>query len=293
MGQERREYQVQSKTHFQLVDTTLRDGEQTAGIVFSPEEKIKMAKALDQAGIPWIEAGIPAMGRREQETLKFMLSLPLQATLIAWNRAEPEDIQASVDCGFSTIHLSLPVSDLHIVHKLRKSREWVLERLQKALELVKSYGCTAFVGAEDASRADPQFLLQFADTAARYGAERLRYADTVGCLDPFDTFSRIRYLVDRCSLPVEFHGHNDFGLATANTLSAFHGGAALASVTISGIGERAGNASLEEVATSMAYLYKFSGGIRLHDLPELTHLVSEASGRPINPYRSVVTAING
>ncbi|MCL6456794.1 MAG: homocysteine methyltransferase [Gorillibacterium sp.] len=283
---------MQANTRFQLVDTTLRDGEQTAGVVFSPEEKIKMAVALDQAGIRWIEAGIPAMGKREQETLRSMLALPLKATLIAWNRAESEDIKASVACGFSTIHLSLPVSDLHIQHKLRKSREWVLERLQSVLELTKSFGCTAFVGAEDASRADPEFLLTYADTAARFGAERLRYADTVGSLDPFETFNRVKYLVERCSLPIEFHGHNDFGLATANTLAAFHGGAALASVTISGIGERAGNASLEEVAASMAHLYKFSGGIQLQALPKLAQMVSAASGRPIKPYRSVLTALN-
>lgn len=283
---------MQSPIQFQLVDTTLRDGEQTAGVAFSPEEKIRMAMALDQAGIPWIEAGIPAMGRREQETLKALLALPLKSALIAWNRAEPEDIRASVSCGFSLIHVSLPVSDLHIEHKLRKSREWVLKRLEESLELIRSYGCTAFAGAEDASRADPEFLLRYAETAARHGAGRLRYADTVGCLDPFDTFNRVRYLVDRCSLPVEFHGHNDFGLATANTLSAFHAGAALASVTISGIGERAGNASLEEVAASMACLYKLQGGIRLDMLPVLTRLVSEASGRPFHSGGSLLAALN-
>lgn len=281
-----------SKVQFELVDTTLRDGEQAAGVVFSPEEKLKMVTMLDQAGIPWIEAGIPAMGRREQETLKSMLALPLKSALIAWNRAKSEDIQASVSCGFSYIHVSLPVSDLHIAHKLRKSRDWVLEQLRHVLELIDSLGCTAFVGAEDASRAEPGFLLQYAETAARYGAKRIRYADTVGCLDPFETFNRIRYLVDRCSLPVEFHGHNDFGLATANTLSAFHAGASMASVTVSGLGERAGNASLEEVASAMASLYKLPGGIHLHDLPELTRFVSEAIGRPLHSFQSVVAAMN-
>ncbi|QWU13281.1 homocitrate synthase NifV [Paenibacillus sophorae] len=284
---------MQSGVQFELVDTTLRDGEQTAGVVFSPEEKMNIVKALDRAGIRWIEAGIPAMGERERETLGQLLSLPLNSILIAWNRANLDDIKASVACGFSYIHMSLPVSDLHIEHKLGKSREWVLERLREVLGFTKSLGCTAFVGAEDASRADPEFLLRYADTAASCGAERLRYADTVGCLDPFETFRRIRHLTERCLLPVEFHGHNDFGLATANTLSAFHGGAALASVTVTGIGERAGNASLEEVAASMAYLYQLGADIRMESLPELTRLVSEASGRPDTHYRSVFTAING
>lgn len=190
---------MQSGVQFELVDTTLRDGEQTAGVVFSSEEKVNIAKALDRTGIRWIEAGIPAMGERERETLRQLLSLSLDSALIAWNRADLNDIKASVSCGFSYIHMSLPVSDLHIVHKLRKSREWVLERLRQALEYTKSLGCTAFVGAEDASRADPEFLLRYADTAARCGAERLRYADTVGCLDPFETFRRIRHLTERCA----------------------------------------------------------------------------------------------
>ena len=277
----------------QLVDTTLRDGEQAPGVVFSPEERLALASALDGAGIRWIEAGIPAMGSREQETLRAMLALPLAATLIAWNRADPADIRASVACGFSTLHFSLPVSDLHIRHKLGKSREWVLERLQNLLQLTDSMGCTAFVGAEDASRADPEFLLVYAETAATYGARRLRYADTVGCLDPFETFNRVNHLAERTMLPLEFHGHNDFGLATANTLAAFRAGAALASVTVSGLGERAGNASLEEVAASLAQLYGIREGIRLGDLPRLAELVAAASGRPQRPWPSVLSALNG
>lgn len=280
------------KSGFQIVDTTLRDGEQSAGVIFSTEEKIKMACALDKAGIKWIEAGIPAMGKNEQEVLKLLLALPLKASLIAWNRAEINDIRASIDCGFSYIHISLPVSDLHIDYKLKKNREWVLQRLKIALEYVKSYGCTAIVGAEDASRADSEFFLKFSDVAAEFGAERIRFADTVGCLDPFKTFENLKNLVSRCALPIEFHGHNDFGIATANTLAAFQAGAGFASVTLAGIGERAGNAPLEELATSLEKIYGYNSGINLGDLANLSDLVSLASGRPLFSYKPIVGVIN-
>jgi len=279
------------KTGFQIVDTTFRDGEQSAGVVFSTEEKINMAIALDRAGVTWIEAGTPAMGKDEQETLRSLLALPLRATLIAWNRANLEDIRASLSCGFSCIHISLPVSDLHIVQKLKKDREWVIKRLKTALQLVQSYGCAITVGAEDASRADPDFFLQFADVAARYGTIRIRFADTVGCLDPFTTFERLLDLVGRCSLPIEFHGHNDFGLATANTLAAFQAGTAFASVTLAGIGERAGNASLEEVVASLEKFYGYHCGVDSSHLGSLADLVAKASARPLFPYRPVVGSI--
>lgn len=275
----------------EIVDTTLRDGEQKAGVVFSPEERLRIASGLSRAGIRWIEAGIPAMGNEERETLRAMMELRLAAELIAWNRAERSDIQSSADCGFTYVHMSLPVSDLHIEHKLRKSREWVLERLREMLDFTRSLGCTPFVGAEDASRADPEFLLRYAEAAAAGGAERLRFADTVGCLDPFETFRAVRYLTDRSILPVEFHGHNDFGLAAANTLSAFQAGAAMASVTVSGIGERAGNAALEEVASAVRTLFQLDTGVRLSELPALSDLVARASGRQAAYGRSVLGAI--
>lgn len=277
---------------FQIVDTTLRDGEQSAGVVFSMEEKMNITLGLDRAGVRWIEAGIPAMGKKEQETLRLLLALPLQATLIAWNRAVPDDIRASLSCGFSCIHISLPISDLHIRYKLKKDREWVIRSLDTALKLVKSYGCSMIVGAEDASRAEPEFFLRFADTAARLGAMRIRFADTVGCLEPFTTLASLRDLVSRCPLPIEFHGHNDFGLASANTLAAFQAGAGFASVTLSGIGERAGNASLEEVAVSLSALYGYNAGINLSVLPSLADFVVQASGRPLFLYKPVVGSLS-
>lgn len=259
-----------------VVDTTLRDGEQTAGLVFSADEKVEIAKALDKAGVFAIEAGIPAMGQEEQEAMKAILSLGLKTQVVAWNRACLQDILMAVNCGFSCIHVSVPVSDLHIQYKLGKSREWVLRSFEEALSYARSFGCRVFAGAEDASRADEGFFLQVAEVAAKMGAERIRFADTVGCMDPFRIYGIMRRLGKRCMLPIEVHLHNDFGLAAANTVSAVRAGVRLVSVTVGGIGERAGNASLEQIVEVLNGLKGYDAGIDREMLPELTKLVAGA-----------------
>ncbi|XEQ94535.1 2-phosphonomethylmalate synthase [Sporomusa carbonis] len=220
------------------------------------------------------------MGAEEQEALRGILALPLTATITAWNRAVKEDIEASVACGFSFLHISVPASDLHIRHKLRKTREWVLAGLRQAIQLARSYGCDVSVGAEDASRADPEFFLQIADIAAKLEARHIRYADTVGCLEPFSVFDNISNLAARCPLAIEFHGHNDFGLATANTFAAVKAGARLVSATVRGLGERAGNADLEQIVTVLERLGGYSMGISTENLLFLNALVERAAVRP-------------
>ena len=270
-----------------IVDTTLRDGEQSPGIVFSAQDKLNIAIALDRAGVEWIEAGVPIMGEEEQEAMKLVLAAPLGAKMIAWNRAFKEDVLSSISCGFSYIHISVPVSDLHITQKIKKSREWVLAQLQEAINLAHSFGCVVSVGAEDASRADLDFFLQVAQVAEKMGAIRIRYADTVGCLTPFSTDVIFKELIPRCPLPVEVHMHNDFGLATANTLVALDAGALFASTTVAGIGERAGNASFEEVVSGLHALYGIDTGIDVTAFKDLSKLVMGASQRNIFPYQPV------
>lgn len=261
------------KRPFEIVDTTLRDGEQSAGLVFSPEEKITIARTLNSAAVPWIEAGTPAMGAGEQRTLSRLFELGLHSGLIAWNRANSKDILASIECGFTWIHISLPVSDLHIYNKLKKNRVWVLEQLKRAIAFAKDRGCDVTVGAEDSSRADPEFFLEFARTAAKSGACRIRYADTVGCLEPFSAYRQLKYIVKSCPLPIEFHGHNDFGLALANTLAAFKAGAGYASGTVSGIGERAGNVSLQELGRALKTVHCYDCGIDAAKLDRIERVV--------------------
>jgi homocitrate synthase NifV len=270
---------------FEIIDTTLRDGEQTAGVVFTDKEKIEIVLGLDKANVKWIEAGIPAMGKEECETLKKLLKLPIKAKLIAWNRAQLEDIKMSIACGFKYVHISLPVSDLHIEWKLKKSREWVLERLRMCLIYLRDQGITAIVGAEDASRADLKFFIQYAELAARYGAIRIRYADTVGCLDPFRLLEHMDTIIKQTTLPIEIHAHNDFGLALANTMAAYRAGAEFASVTVTGIGERAGNASMEETAVSLKKFYNYDCGIYLEALPALAEEIEKASQKTRFAYK--------
>lgn len=227
-----------------IIDTTLRDGEQAAGVVFGIEDKILIARWLDAIGVDFIEAGIPAMGEIEQRSLKKLAEINLKAKLITWNRARKCDILQSIQCGFKLIHISVPASDIQIRYKLQKDRHWVLGQLREVLSFARQQGCQFSVGAEDASRADLFFLTQLAQEAEKLGATRLRVADTVGILDPFRTFEMIHFLRRKVSIPIEFHGHNDFGLATANALAAYKAGALWINTTAGGLGERAGNTSL-------------------------------------------------
>ncbi|QDR79863.1 homocitrate synthase [Sporomusa termitida] len=259
-----------------IVDTTLRDGEQAAGLVFSQAEKLAIARALDRVGVFAIEAGTPAMGVEEQSALQAIVEAGLSARVIAWNRAVRQDILTSVQCGFSFIHISVPVSELHLTYKLKTTREAILQQLADSVAYARSFGCTISVGTEDASRADEAFFLQVAEAAARTGAEYIRYSDTVGCLEPLQTYEIMQRLVKKSPLPLEIHVHNDFGLATANTLAAIQAGVLMASATVCGIGERAGNAALEQIAGVLTELYGHETGIDRKLLPDLTRLVAQA-----------------
>lgn len=269
-----------------FVDTTLRDGEQAPGVAFTVKEKVQIAKMLDSLGVDQIEAGIPAMGSPEVEAIKEIAGLGLKAVVSTWNRMTIGDIKASLACGIKHIHVSAPVSDIHIKYKLQKNRTWVMESMKRALSYAREHQCKVTVGAEDASRADLEFLISFACHARREGAERLRFADTLGVLDPFRTKKMIKQLVERTGMAIEFHGHNDFGMATANTLAAFKGGARYLSTTITGIGERAGNCSFEEAVCALEGLEKLGLKFDRVLLSRICSYVNRAAGRA-GPLRGV------
>lgn len=271
-----------------LVDTTLRDGEQTAGVVFSNGEKLRIARMLDNLGVHQIEAGIPVMGGDEKEVIREIVSYNLQSSIMAWNRANVDDIRHSLDCGVDAVAISISTSDIHIAHKLNTTREKVIENMTRAVEFARQHDLYISVNAEDASRSDMDFLIEFARQAQAFGANRLRFCDTIGVLEPFKTYQIISDLIEKTGMDIEMHTHNDFGMATANALAGLKAGARFIGVTVNGLGERAGNAALEEVAMALKYLFGVNMGVNTKDFRNLCEYVARASGRQLYPGKPIV-----
>ena len=274
--------------NIKVLDTTLRDGEQTPGVSLTSNEKLRIAHKLDEIGIDYIEAGSAITSQGERESIKEITKQGFNAEILSFSRPLTVDIDYCLECDVDAVNLVVPTSDLHIKDKLNTSRDELLELSNNAVDYCKDHGLAVELSAEDASRSDVDFLKVVYGNAIDHGVDRICVCDTVGILTPDDSYELFNHLND-FSVPVACHCHNDFGLAVANTLAALKGGASEIHTTINGIGERAGNTSFEECVVSINRLLpQFDTNIRINEIYDVSKLVARLTGVYIQPNKAIV-----
>jgi D-citramalate synthase len=251
------------------------------------DEKLAIAQGLDSLGVDVIEAGSAMTSEGERMAIKAVADFGLQAEICSYVRARTADIDTALGCDVDSVHLVIPVSDLHIKCKLKSDRMSVIDQAVLATEYAKDHGLIVELSGEDASRADQDYLASVYTAGIEAGADRLAFCDTVGVLVP-EVTAEIFSRMSKLGAPISVHCHNDFGMATANTLAALRAGASQAHVTVNGIGERAGNASLEEVVMTLESLYRIDTGIKCQDIYQLSRLVSRMTGLPMAVNKAIV-----
>ncbi|MCD7782201.1 MAG: homocitrate synthase family protein [Methanosphaera sp.] len=271
-----------------IYDTTLRDGEQTPGVSFTKEEKLDIAHSLDELGIPQIEAGFPQVSKNEQQSVKAIANEGLDANIICLTRTKKSDIDCALDADVDGIITFMGLSDLHIEVKIKKSREEVNQICMDAVDYGKDHGLFVAFSAEDATRTELPKLLDIYKQAQDHKADRIHVADTTGSINPYAMEYMISALRKELDLDIAVHCHNDFGMAVANSIAGIRGGATSISTTVNGIGERAGNASLEELIMALKLLYDKDLGFNTEVISSLSKKVSEYSKIPVPDSKAVV-----
>ena len=274
-----------------IFDTTLRDGEQTPGVALTPEQKLAIAQKLDTLGVDAIEAGFPIVSDGEMKAIKSIAAANLRAEICGLARTEKKDIDAAISAGLKYVHIFIATSDIHLKYKLKITREQALAKAIEAVQYAKSLGVQVEFSAEDATRTDRDFLKKIFKAVTEVGADRIDIPDTVGYSTPQYLAAITKDTIEATHLPVSVHCHNDFGLAVANAISAIQAGAQCAHVTINGIGERAGNASLEELVMSLQCLQfetKYETNIDTKLLYETSRYISKIVGVQVQPNKAIV-----
>jgi len=272
-----------------ISDCTLRDGEQQPGVVFGPEDKMRLAQALDEIGIPEIEVGMPSVSQQEQEAIKAIAKAGLKAKIRVLCMAIKADIDLAVSCGAQVAVVSLPSGYLQIEHKLKWPEERILETAVNLTNYAHEQGLYVVFSPMDTTRSDPDFLERYLKTVVKDGyVDRVRITDTTGATMPLAIKYLVKKLAEITHRPIEIHTHDDFGLATANILAGLEAGASVASTTLNGLGERAGNARTEEVALALRMLYNVDLGLKLENLYQVSRLLQEITGIKMPPHKAVV-----
>lgn len=271
-----------------IFDTTLRDGEQTPGVALLPEEKLEIARQLDILGVDSIEAGFPITSKGEIEAIKLITKENLRAETVGLARTVQKDIDAALTCDVDCIHAFIATSEIHMKKKLEMTQEKVIEKAVESISYIKDHGIKCEFSAEDATRSELGFLKRIYKAVVDVGADRLDIPDTVGVSIPRSIFNLVTEVKKVVDVPIALHCHNDLGLAVANSLAGVEAGAQELHVTVNGLGERAGNASLEEVALALYAFYGVETGINLKEIYKTSSLVSKLTGIRLSPTKAVV-----
>ncbi|WP_409198106.1 homocitrate synthase family protein [Methanobrevibacter acididurans] len=274
-----------------IYDTTLRDGEQTPGVCLDKQEKLEIAKKLDEFRIHQIEVGFPIVSKHEKDTVSTIAHEGLNADVLCLARTKISDINAALDCDVDGIITFMGTSDLHLEHKMHITRQEALNTCMKSIEYAKDHGLFVAFSAEDATRTDLDYLKRMYKKAESYGVDRVHVADTTGAITPQGMTFLIKELRKEINTNIALHCHNDFGLAVTNSIAGLLAGANDVSTTINGIGERAGNASLEELVMSLKLLYGKDLGFKTKIIKELSEMVSKDTGLEV-PYNKPVVGKN-
>jgi 2-isopropylmalate synthase len=271
-----------------IFDTTLRDGEQSPGVSINPEQKLQIALKLDQLGVDAIEAGFPIVSQGEMQAVRNIKKSGLTAEICGLARVLDSDIDSVIKCDLDYVHTFIATSDIHMRYKLNMAADQVIQKAVKAVEYAKSHGLKVEFSAEDATRSDMNFLTEVFVAVVEAGADRIDIPDTVGYATPEYISSLVSFILKRVTVPISLHCHNDFGLAVANSIAGINAGAACAHVTVNGLGERAGNASLEEFVMALQCLYKKEHNIHTKLLYETSRSVSNIMGMAVQANKAII-----